>query len=170
MTFELFTANDLPAAPLPAARLRVVARFTDQSCRSLPTQTTLTLFALLMLFVTGVSAGETPQERLAKAEAMFQERCKTAGEKIYRTVENVEGIFLLKLRPDGINYGNQFVMDDPYGRDLGGGWIHSNIYPRKLSGKYARALCAWISSTSRVFLRGCHRYKGWQTLSLYRRG
>ena len=141
MTFELFTANDPPAAPLPAARLRVVARFTNQSCRSLPIQTTLTLFALLMLFGTGVSAGETPQERLAKAEAMFQERCKTAGEKIYRTVENVEGVFLLKLRPDGINYGNQFVMDDPYGRDLGGdGYIQTFIrgsYQANTRGPYA---------------------------------
>jgi hypothetical protein len=66
------------------------------------------------------AAKEIQQARLAKAEAMFKERCKTAGEKIYRTVENVEGIFLLKIRPDRINYGNQFRMDDPYGRDLGG--------------------------------------------------
>jgi hypothetical protein len=125
MTFELFTANDPPAVPLPAARLRVVARFTDQSCRSLPIQTTLTLFALLMLFGTGVSAGETPQERLAKAEAMFEERCKTAGEKIYRTIDNVEGIFLVKLRPTR-NFSNQFALDDPYGRDLAGdGYIES---------------------------------------------
>ncbi|MBK9346523.1 MAG: hypothetical protein IPN06_08830 [Burkholderiales bacterium] len=32
-----------------------------------------------------------PSERQAKAMAMWQERCKTAGEKIYKTVENVEG-------------------------------------------------------------------------------
>ena len=71
-------------------------------------------------------AGESAQERLAKAEAMFRERCKTAGEKIYRTVENVEGIFLLKLRPENINYGDQFRLDDPYGRDLtGDGYIGS---------------------------------------------
>ena len=63
---------------------------------------------------------ESFKERLAKAEAMFQERCKTAGEKIHRTVENVEGIFLLKLRPGRINYGDQFAMTDPYGDDLGG--------------------------------------------------
>jgi hypothetical protein len=61
---------------------------------------------------------------LAIAEAMFQARCKTAGEKIYRTAENVEGIFLMKLRPEGTNYGHnaeqQFRMDDPYGHDAGG--------------------------------------------------
>jgi hypothetical protein len=51
--------------------------------------------------------------RYEKAEAMFRERCKKAGEFIYRTAENVEGIFLLKLRPDDINYRDQYRMDDP---------------------------------------------------------
>jgi hypothetical protein len=68
------------------------------------------------------------QERLAKAEAMFQARCKTAGEKIHRTADNVEGIFLMKVRPEGINYGDQFRMDDPYGRDLeGAGYIETFV-------------------------------------------
>ena len=39
------------------------------------------------------------KERYAKAKALFDERCKTAGEKIYRTVENVEGVLLLNVRP-----------------------------------------------------------------------
>jgi hypothetical protein len=93
------------------------------------------LLAYLLLFFS-ICAGtvsaqkdaalEGQQAKVAKAEAIFQERCKTAGEKIYRTVENVEGIFLLKLRPRRINYGRQFDMDDPYGRDLGGeGYIES---------------------------------------------
>lgn len=73
---------------------------------------------------TGGAQGTAPREdgraRLAKAEAMFQERCKKAGVFIHRTAENVEGIFLMKLRPQGINYGDQFRMDDPYGRDFGG--------------------------------------------------
>jgi len=73
--------------------------------------------------------------RLAKAEAMFQERCKTAGEKIHRTVNNVEGVFLLKVRPEEINYGNQFAMDDPYGRDLGGeGYIKNFLLGRNARG------------------------------------
>jgi hypothetical protein len=89
---------------------------------------TLALATASPLFINSASAAESPQERLSKAEAMFQERCKTAGEKIYRTVESVEGIFLLKLRPNEINYGDQFRMDDPYGRDLGGeGYIMSFI-------------------------------------------
>lgn len=56
----------------------------------------------------------------------FNMRCKSAGEKISRTVDDVEGIFLMKLRPSKINYSNQFELDDPYGRDLGGeGYIES---------------------------------------------
>ena len=31
-------------------------------------------------------------ERQAKAQAMFAERCKTAGEKIYKTVESAEEV------------------------------------------------------------------------------
>jgi hypothetical protein len=86
--------------------------------------------SLLLTFVlsacaTGPNASPS-SERLAKAQAMFAQRCQTAGEKIYRTVDDVEGIFLLKLRPDYINYGNQFALDDPYGSDLlGSGYIVS---------------------------------------------
>jgi hypothetical protein len=61
-----------------------------------------------------------PDARLARAEAMFQERCQKAGEFIHRTAENVEGIFLLKLRPSDIDPRDQYGMDDPYGRDRGG--------------------------------------------------
>ena len=71
------------------------------------------------------------RERLAKAEAMFQERCKKAGEFIYRTAENVEGIFLLKLRPSEMNKRDQYKMDDPYGRDVGGiGYIKNFLLDR----------------------------------------
>ena len=80
------------------------------------------LFSLLLAGCAGPSVDKAEQEaaqaRFAKAEAMFQERCKTAGEFIYRTAENVEGVFLLKLRPGDINRGEQYRMDDPYGRDL----------------------------------------------------
>jgi len=66
------------------------------------------------------SAGEDGSARLARAEAMFAERCKKSGEFIHRTAQNVEGVFLMKIRPKEINYGDQFKMDDPYGRDFGG--------------------------------------------------
>lgn len=83
------------------------------------------VIALLMLF-PGRQVFEQRQEqsaaqsRLAEAEARFQARCKTAGEFIHKTAENVEGILLMKLRPSEMNSGDQFKMDDPYGHDSGG--------------------------------------------------
>lgn len=62
--------------------------------------------------------------RLAKAEAIFNERCKTSGEKIYRTVENVEGIYLLKLRPS-YDFSYQGA-EDPYGNV--GEYGHGDAY------------------------------------------
>ena len=83
--------------------------------------------ALLAILMSGALQGcitasnsAGPQPRLAKAQAMFAERCKNAGEKIYRTVDDVEGIYLLKIRPVGTNYGDQFELDDPYGHDSSG--------------------------------------------------
>lgn len=76
----------------------------------------------LIVVVFGVlaSPGIYRKAKLAGAKAMFAERCKTAGEKIYKTVENVEGIYLMKIRPGDINFGDQFKLDDPYGHDSGG--------------------------------------------------
>ena len=87
-------------------------------------------FILAACATTGTAQNTPTREdgraRLATAEAMFAERCKKSGEFIHRTAENVEGVFLMKLRPNEINYGDQFKMDDPYGRDLGGdGYILS---------------------------------------------
>jgi hypothetical protein len=53
--------------------------------------------------------------RYARAKALFDKRCETAGEKIYRTVEGVEGIFVMKPRTEDINFDQQFKLDDPYG-------------------------------------------------------
>lgn len=83
--------------------------------------------------------------RRAKAQALFDKRCETAGEKIYRTVEGVEGIVLKGTRgtfgasnytgPNwegagfpGESAGNQYIMEflyynipahGVYGRELG---------------------------------------------------
>jgi hypothetical protein len=59
------------------------------------------------------------RNRFATAQSMFAERCKTAGERIYKTVENVEGVYLMKIRTP-TNFGNQFALDDPYGNDFDG--------------------------------------------------
>ena len=60
--------------------------------------------------------------RLADAMAHFEMRCKSAGEKIARTVDNVEGVVWMKWR-DKPAYNadtDQFRRDDPYGRDCEG--------------------------------------------------
>ncbi|MDK9718783.1 MAG: hypothetical protein OEL57_12890 [Trichlorobacter sp.] len=49
------------------------------------------------------------------ADAQFQMRCKSAGVKIYRTVDNVEGVLLMKLRPKWDPYDQNQI--DPYGND-----------------------------------------------------
>jgi hypothetical protein len=83
------------------------------------------LFALIVgafLAATAVTASAQsadPHARLQIAEKMFQERCKKSGEFIHRTAENVDGVFLMKIRPKEINYGDQYRMDDPYGNDSG---------------------------------------------------
>ena len=78
-----------------------------------------------MLLTSGLAAcagiGQpSASDRLATAQAMFAQRCQTAGEKIYRTVDNVDGIYLMKLRPRELNFGGQFDLDDPYGSDVSG--------------------------------------------------
>jgi hypothetical protein len=46
-------------------------------------------------------ATATAQNRPKSGKALYEEKCKTvAGEKIYKKVENVEGIVLLKVRPN----------------------------------------------------------------------
>ncbi|MBK6631940.1 MAG: hypothetical protein IPG33_13490 [Betaproteobacteria bacterium] len=43
---------------------------------------------------------DVARAHVAKGKALFEEKCRTvAGEKIYRKVENVEGIVLFKVRP-----------------------------------------------------------------------
>lgn len=62
-----------------------------------------------------VTADEFKQ-RYNKARDLFDKRCESAGEKIYKTVENVEGVIWMKWRPGGLNR-EQFTLDDPYGKD-----------------------------------------------------
>lgn len=74
------------------------------------------LAPLLSLGILFSACGSGLSARQTTAQAMFQERCKTAGEKIYKTVDNVEGIYLMKIRT-ATNFDNQFELDDPYGHD-----------------------------------------------------
>jgi len=48
-----------------------------------------------------VPAPMTPLQRAKAGKALWEEKCRTvAGEKIYKTVPDVEGLVLLKLRPE----------------------------------------------------------------------
>lgn len=58
--------------------------------------------------------------QLARATALFQEQCKSAGERITRTVDNVEGVVWMKWRDSRLNPSDQFTLDDPYGHDCEG--------------------------------------------------
>lgn len=89
------------------------------------------LFCFLVASLSLVACSEKSREanlkeRQARAKAMWQERCKKSGEFIHKTATGVEGVFLMKLRSEKINYGDQFALDDPYGSDLlGDGYIKS---------------------------------------------
>ncbi|RSZ58865.1 hypothetical protein HF313_26085 [Massilia atriviolacea] len=63
-------------------------------------------------------AGHVAGENIATQ--MFEQRCRGAGEKIYKQVDNVDGVFLLRIRPENINFSDQYALDDPYGRDFNG--------------------------------------------------
>lgn len=58
-------------------------------------------------------------ERYTIAKTMFQERCKKSGEFIHRTVEDVEGVLLMKIRTQD-HMGDQYALDDQYGHDSAG--------------------------------------------------
>lgn len=59
--------------------------------------------------------------RLSEAKRLFAEGCKRSGEVIRRTVPNVEGLMLLRLRPTDYNPYNQNAVD-PYGYDFDWGY------------------------------------------------
>lgn len=76
----------------------------------------LALCVFIGPLVPSIQRASEHRERLAKAQLMFAERCKIAGEKIHKTVEGVEGIYLMKIRTT-TNFDNQFELSDPYGDD-----------------------------------------------------
>ena len=103
-------------------------------------------WGILVCLAAGMAACSSTNEsakQKAAAQAkhdvairMWQERCKLAGEKIYKTVENVEGVFLMKIRTfkDG-DYDDQFKLSDPYGSDVfNEGYIHSFLKGSNIGG------------------------------------
>jgi hypothetical protein len=112
-------------------RLRTVSRSVG----------TAMLLSCLVLASTGCvnSVVAERRERAEVAKALFDEHCKKAGVFVHRTVKDVDGILVMKLRPNYINFGRQFEMDDPFGRDFRGeGYLQSFLrgtYQAKSSGQ-----------------------------------
>ena len=101
----------------------------------------LQLGVVLMIWPIVNYLNDSNKDKAAKtryqiADAHFQECCKKAGVKIHRTVENVEGIMLMKLRPKWNPYDQNMV--DPYGDDYGDrpeGYIGSFLQGRDDKGQ-----------------------------------
>lgn len=74
---------------------------------------------LFLIYPGNASAQQDPHTRSEMARQIFDKHCLSSGERIIRTVANVEGIFLIKLRSSR-NSDKQYEIDDPYGRDLFG--------------------------------------------------
>jgi hypothetical protein len=79
----------------------------------------LAVFTLLSACSTP-SKGPSPQQ--VRALAMWQDRCQKSGVFIHKTVENVEGVYLINVRTkynrnQGEQPEDQFKLTDPYGSD-----------------------------------------------------
>lgn len=101
------------------------------------------LWATLILAACAILVGPSLfrsyefEERQSKAREIFAIRCKAAGEKIHRVIENVDAVALLKIRPKRMS-SKQYEMFDPYGRDVGGeGYISSFLKEGKSAGSSA---------------------------------
>ena len=70
---------------------------------------------------------EAAEKRYNEARAVFDEQCKKAGEKIYRTVDNVDGIMLLKVRYSEYKHANDPMWENAamYKESTNGFYIHS---------------------------------------------
>lgn len=103
----------------------------------------LVLTVVIGPMVPGAIRSHEFKKRKVVAQAMISERCKQAGEFIHQTVEDVEGVYLLKLRPKESNTDDQFALDDPYGDDVSGmGLISSFLRQGTEPGKEASAAMA----------------------------
>jgi hypothetical protein len=59
----------------------------------------LASFLPVRAYLAERDAANEYRAKLVKARALFDERCKTAGEKVYKTVDNVEAVRLINPRP-----------------------------------------------------------------------
>ncbi|MBL0075976.1 MAG: hypothetical protein IPP41_08645 [Rhodocyclaceae bacterium] len=95
-------------------------------------RTPIALVVSICICACSSSGGSTPMveakpQRLQTAEAMFQERCKKSGSSFIGLRKMLTDIFdEATIKQDQLR--DQFVLDDPYGRDLGDeGYIQSFV-------------------------------------------
>src|SRR4051794_36301257 len=72
----------------------------------------LVLLPLLVVVVLSSDRALKNRGRYEEAKKLFDEHCKTAGVRINRTVADVEGVLLLKRRPDDWHSPDQFEAVD----------------------------------------------------------
>lgn len=72
-------------------------------------------------------AEKTYKDRYAKAKALFEERCKTAGVVIHRTVRDVEGIELTKVRQP-VPWGGKEYFDPMWAEAAMAGQVKGDDY------------------------------------------
>ena len=106
----------------------LVALFKPKTITGKALSSLLVLGIFFGPMVPGAMRANEHKKRYTKAQALFDERCKTAGEKIYRTVEGVEGVLLENTRGkfdisnfkdqnwDGAGFsgessGNRYIME-----------------------------------------------------------
>ncbi len=81
---------------------------------------------------SGYKPGMTPEQ-------YFDHLCKTeAGEFIYKTVENVEGLYIMRPRKESTDYEleNLYALEDPYGQVLSESELPQDEYIQPAMGKY----------------------------------
>jgi hypothetical protein len=72
-------------------------------------------------------------------EQYFDHLCKTeAGEFIYKTVENVEGLYMMRLREQASDdeLSHLYALEDPYGYSVGGDKHPEEHFVQPAMGKY----------------------------------
>lgn len=88
-------------------------------------------------YLHSMERAKAARQQWANADAIFRAHCEKAGVTIHRTVDDVDGFLLMKIRPDHVNYSDQYGMDDPYGDDYGGdAYIESFLWGRGESGNF----------------------------------
>jgi hypothetical protein len=81
---------------------------------------------------SGYKPGMTPEQ-------YFEHLCKTeAGEFIYKTVENVDGLYMMRPRKEVTDWELEhlYALEDPYGQVLGEDRLPQDSYVQPALGKY----------------------------------